>query len=120
MYCVGEPIIVKCSVLSEYLQWNILESSLVIERKHKAYLHFNLLYPNAIEDSYIYLSSSAGRLNFYRNETYAGLSLGDSHSFINSELHMHLNHSNDFIVVRCFDLYEYVMTTINITAFPGM
>ena len=120
MFCPGEPIIVKCSVLSEYLQWNILESSLVIERKHKAYLHFNLLYPNAIEDSYIYLNSSAGLLNFYRNETYAGLSLGDSHSFINSELHMHLNHPNDFIIVRCFDLYEYIMKTINITTFPGM
>ena len=118
MFCPGEPIIVNCLVMNILLLWSIRESSLVIQRKKIYYLTFNVLDPSV--DPYRFLNSSAGRLNFYRNETYAGSSKDNSQSFIDSELHMQLNHVNDFIDVRCTDIFKNLFTTINITTFPGM
>ena len=117
MFCPGEPIIVKCSVPNPILVWFIDHSSFVLERKHPLYLSF---YLRPWGESYLYLNSSIGHLNFYRNETYVGSSLDNSHSFINSELHMHLNDGNNFIYVKCIDLGRYKFKTINIITFPGM
>ena len=117
-FCPGEPIILNCLVMSIALFWHITKSSLVIQGQNTNELTFNVHAPS--EDPYRFLNSSAGRLNFYRNESYAGSFRDYSQSFINSELHMQLNHANDFIEIFCVNLLENILTKIKITTFPGM
>ena len=115
MFCPGEPIIVKCSVRDTVLEWHIGETSFVIERTKQ-----RILFTSRPWDlrTYIYRNTSIGRLNFYRNESYVGSIY--FHSFLNSELHMHLKDANDFIEVSCREFLVYEITIINITVFPGM
>ena len=116
-FCPGELIIVKCSVMNPSLVWQFGESSFVIERKeNRDYLSF---YVRPWGRSYLYLNSSIGRLNFYRNETYAGSSDDLSHSFVNSEFHIRLNHANDFIGIWCNDYQGFIFKMIKITVLPG-
>ena len=118
IFCPGEPIILNCLVMSTALFWFITKSSLVIQGQNTKYITFNVYAPSG--DPYLFLDSSAGRLNFYRNESYTGSFRDSSQSFINSELHMQLNHANDFIVVTCVNLVENTFTMIKITTVPGM
>ena len=113
MFCPGEPIIVKCSVRDTVLHWLIGDTSFVIERKD---IRFTLL-PLDFR-TYLYINTSIGRLNFYRNES--SVASIYFHSFLNSELHMHLKDANYFIEVSCREDLVYEIKTINITVFPGM
>ena len=114
MFCPGELIIVKCSVRDTVLIWRIGESSFVIIEKK------DIIFTSRPYDfrTYHYMNTAIGRLNFYRNESYVGSI--HFHSFLNSELHLHLNDENDFIEVNCEDFLVHEIKAINITVFPGM
>ena len=122
----GQPIIVKCSVPNPALLWRFQISTFLIERKDVLFLPFSLR-PRG--PSYFYLNSSIGRLHFYRNESYVGSPLDLSHSFINSEFHMHFVHENfvdkeldhfEFFDIECIDTGRHTSKKITICGFPGM
>ena len=115
MFCPEEPIIVKCSVRGEILHWHIGKTSFVMLRKDVTfYAGLN------DEGKYSYLNTTVGRLNFYQNGSYVDSNSTISEKILNSELHMHLNGANDYIEVSCQQSLVFEITTINITAFPGM
>ena len=114
MFCPGEPIIVKCSVRDTILRWRIGETSFAIFGKVAVTF---TAYPND-EQRYIYMNTTIGRLNFYRNESYVGSIF--PHSTVISELHMHLKDANDFIEVNCEQITYFKFKTVRITVFPGM
>ena len=112
MFCPGELIIVKCSKSETFLYWRIGKTSFTIFRTLPIIF---TAYPE--DDRYIYMNTSIGLLNFYRNESYLGST--HSHSTIFSELHMHLKDANDFIEVSCEISYQKT-NFLKITVFPGM
>ena len=113
MFCPGEPIIVKCTVRSLGITWHIGETSFVIFGK----VDVNIFAGRYHEGLHVYMDSAYGRLNFYQNGSYVGSTFADT--TLNSELHMHLEDTNDFIEVTCKELHQK-NKTINITVFPGI
>ena len=113
MFCPGEQIIVTCSVRSYLLRWHIGKTSFPISGKTDV----TFFAGRNREGLNIYMNTTIGRLDFYQNATYVGSTSADSN--IHSELHMHLNDTNDYIEVTCKDFYQK-NKTINITVFPSM
>ena len=105
MFCPGEHIVVKCSVLGPILHWSIGNTSFAIPQKRTVTFSAG---PNK-EGLHTYMNTAIGRLDFYQNATYIG---------VNSELHMHLSNANDFIEVICEDNVS-MRKKIYITALHG-
>ena len=112
VFCPRELIIVKCTVRGFAIRWQIGKSSFAIF--NKADVTFS---GGPYEEGFhSYMNSAVGRLDFYQNGSYVASTGADSS--VDSELHMHLNDSNDFVEVTCKDLYLN-KKTINITVFPS-
>ena len=116
VFCPRKLIIVKCSVRSSELTWHVDEASFAIPKTIFART-LTFVAGQYREGPHIYMNTAIGRLDFYKNTTYIAVNAEDSS--IDSELHMHMNHSNNFVVVTCLDSYQQ-MKSINITLLPGI
>ena len=112
MFCSRELIIVKCTVRALALRWHIGKSSFAKFNRPDVTFFAGL----NDEGKHTYMDTAIGRLDFYQNGSYVASSTADSS--VDSELHMHLNDTNDFVEVTCKDFYQN-KKTINITVFPG-
>ena len=115
LFCPRELIIVKCSVRSSVLRWRIDEASFAIPETIQARTVTFFAEQNQ-EGLHSYINTTIGRLDFYQNTTYIASSPVDSS--IDSELHMHLNDTNNFVEVSCLDAIEQEKS-INITLLHG-
>ena len=112
VFCPRELIIVKCTVRGLAIRWQIGKTSFAIPNK----LDVDFFAGLNDEGKHTYMDTAIGHLDFYQNGSYVASSGADSS--VDSELHMHLNDTNDFVEVTCKDFYQN-KKTINITLFPG-